>query len=158
METTFPILVVEDQESDFILLKRAFERVKVTNTIQWARDGYEALDYLQGKGKFADRFKYPLPDILIVDLKMPRMSGFELLAYIHNNPDFRVIPTVVMSASKQDSDLRKAYDLGASTFFVKPTDFHTLVELVKRLYDYWRLAEKPPVSFRQKPEAANKGK
>jgi CheY-like chemotaxis protein len=156
METNFPILVVEDQEADFILLKRAFERVKVTNPIQWARDGYEALDYLQGKAKYADRSKFPLPDLLIVDLKMPRMSGFELLDYIHNNPDFRVIPTIVMSASKQDADLKKAYDLGASTFFVKPTDFSTLVDLVKRLYDYWKMAEKPPSSLRQITDLAQK--
>src|SRR4051812_46844259 len=101
-DSNYTILVVEDDENDLTLLKMAFKKNNILNPMQWARDGLEAVDYLNGKGIYADREVYPFPEVLILDLKMPRMNGLELLAWIRDHPDYRVIPTIIMSSSRQD--------------------------------------------------------
>lgn len=145
MNLNFTILAAEDEESDFFLLQRAFHKNNITDSIQWVKDGMEAADYLQAKGKYSDRLKYPFPDLCILDLKMPRMGGIEFLEWMRDHPEFRVIPTIVMSSSKLDSDVLKAYSLGANTYFIKPTDFDGLVKLVKGIYEYWGRGVKPNI-------------
>ena len=137
MTPNYSILVVEDEDSDFMLLERAFRKNKIPNAIYRVRDGLEGLHYLQGTEEFSDRTKYPFPEVIILDLKTPRMSGLELLAWIRDHPECRVIPTIIMSSSQQDVDVAKAYELGANTYFVKPTGFESLLKLTASIHDYW---------------------
>jgi len=137
MKSEYCILVAEDDDNDFMLLRRAFDKSGSKQRLERVMDGLQAIDYLEGKGAFTDRLKFPSPDILIVDLKMPRMTGLELLSWIRDHPQYRVIPTLIMSSSDQQVDIAKAYDLGANTYFVKPSDFETLRTLVKSIGDYW---------------------
>jgi CheY-like chemotaxis protein len=150
MNPNYTILIVEDDESDFYLLQRAFKKNEITNPVQWMKDGMEAILYLQGEGTYADRSKFPFPEVVILDLKLPRMSGLEVLAWIRDRPEYRVIPTIIMSSSQLDVDIQKAYELGANTYFVKPTDFQSLVDLTKSLHEYWLRGTKPGISRRPK--------
>jgi CheY-like chemotaxis protein len=115
----------------------------VEGAIHVVRDGQEAIEYLTGRGGFADRSKYPFPNVVITDLKMPRMSGFELLAWIHDHKEFCVIPTIVLSSSKHDKDVSRAYELGVNTYMVKPADFDMLGEMVRLIRDYWSMSIRP---------------
>ncbi len=150
MKPNYTILVVEDEDSDYFLLERAFRKNNVQNPIQRVKDGLEGLHYLQGIGQFTDRDKFPFPDVVILDLKTPRMSGLELLAWIREHPECRVIPTVIMTSSQQDVDIEKAYALGANTYFVKPTKFQDLVDLTASIQDYWRRGTRPGLSRKPK--------
>jgi CheY-like chemotaxis protein len=143
MKSNYLILVVEDDDSDFFLLERAFRKNNIKNPIVRVKDGLEGLHYLQGSGDYTDREKFPFPDVIILDLKTPRMSGMELLAWIRDHPDCRVIPTVIMSSSQQDVDVSRAYELGANTYFVKPTTFEDLIQLTSTIQDYWRRGVRP---------------
>ncbi len=148
----FTILLVEDDENDILLIKKALKRNYVDNPIHVARNGQEAMDYLMGKGEFADREKHPFPDVVITDLKMPMVTGFELLSWIHEHPEYRVIPTIVLSSSKHDLDVARAYNSGANTYMVKPSDFEEQAEMIKIIRDYWAISVKPSVStLKKKP-------
>jgi CheY-like chemotaxis protein len=113
----YTILLVEDEENDAMLLKMAFQKIDILAPIQSVKDGLEAIAYLNGERDYANRALHPFPEVLIVDLKMARMSGLELLAGIRDHPVFRVIPTIIMSSSRADLDTKKAYDLGANTLY-----------------------------------------
>ena len=127
----FVILIVEDEENDVLLLSRALGRVAAGAMVRWVRNGLEALQYLQGDGEFSDREKYPLPRAIFLDLKMPQMSGFELLAWVRDKPELQGIPTIIISGSKLARDVDQAYRLGANMYLVKPTDCERLAEMVK---------------------------
>jgi CheY-like chemotaxis protein len=142
-DSTFTILLVEDEENDALLVKMAFKKNDIPNPVQWVRDGLEAIAYLNGEGEFADRDCYPFPEVLILDLKMPRMNGLELLAWIRDHPEFKVIPTIIMSSSRLDSDVEKAYNLGVNTYMIKPSSFDELARMVKFAHDYWSVSIKP---------------
>jgi len=146
MDSSISVLVAEDEESDFLLLERALKRSDERLKIYRVRDGVEGMEYIKGEGEFADRVRFPLPQMLIVDLKMPRMTGMEFLAWLRSEPSRRVIPTLMMSSSEQAADVRQAYELGANTYFLKPSDFRSLVELCKQIAAYWRHGIKPPIS------------
>lgn len=143
MTANFHILLVEDDENDVILIRRALKKHFVESSLYVARDGQEAIEYLTGKDKFSDRSAHPFPDVVITDLKMPRLSGFELLGWIHDHKEFRIVPSIVLSSSKQESDVTRAYELGANTYMVKPADFDTLAEMVRLIRGYWLLSIKP---------------
>jgi CheY-like chemotaxis protein len=143
MKPNYLILIVEDDDSDFFLLERAFRKNNISNPIVRVKDGLEGLYYLQGSGDFTDRKNFPFPDVIILDLKTPRMSGLELLAWMRDHPECRVIPTVIMSSSQQDVDVSKAYELGANTYFVKPTTFQDLIGLTKSIQEYWLRGARP---------------
>ena len=98
--------------------------------------------YLQGRGAYANRTTAPAPSLIILDLKMPRKSGLEVLQWINDNPDVAVVPTIVLSASNLEADVRAAYNLGANTYFVKPTTFEELVETMRMVERYWKKAAK----------------
>jgi CheY-like chemotaxis protein len=133
-----PILAAEDEETDRFILKLAFEHAKLPRVVGMVRDGQECVDYLSGVGAFADRTRYPLPVLLILDLKMPRMDGFQVLTWLAMRPEFKNIPVVVLSSSSDDSDIKKAKRLGARDYFVKP---HALADLVKILQECIRLID-----------------
>ena len=138
------ILLVEDDPNDIILIKRAFEKANITNPLQVIEDGEEAISYLTGKGRYGNRVKYPLPMLLLLDLKLPRKSGHEVLEWLHKQPMLKRLTVVVLTSSQQSSDINKAYDLGTNSYLVKPVTFDALVEMVKTLNFYWvTLNEKP---------------
>ena len=140
------VLVVEDDPNDVFLLRRAFKKACPQVTLQACKDGEEAMQYLKGDNAFADRTKFPMPKVLITDLKLPRVSGFDLLRWLRENSSCRVIPTVVLSASSVDEDVQRAYELGANCYFCKPTSFERLVAVVGLLNTFWNeaLVPQPP--------------
>jgi CheY-like chemotaxis protein len=140
------ILLVEDDANDVMLLRQALARNGISPHLEVVNDGEEALDYLQHSGEFSNCVQHPVPDVIFIDLKMPRMGGFEVLRWLHENPGCPIVPAIVFSASRLDDDIKEAYRLGASSYFVKPTEFEELQYLVKILYEYWRRAEHPALS------------
>jgi CheY-like chemotaxis protein len=142
-DANYTILLVEDDENDAMLLKMAFEKNNIPNPVHWVRDGLEAVAYLNGDDIYADRQKYPFPEVLLLDLKMPRMTGLELLAWISEHPEYKVIPTIIMTSSRQELDIENAYKLGANTYMTKPISFDQLAQMVKVTHEYWAISSKP---------------
>lgn len=138
------ILLVDDDEDDIILTKRAFERMRVANPLQVANNGEEAIDYLSGKGPFADRAKHPLPTLVLLDVKMPRKGGHEVLEWLKAQPQLRRIPVVMLTSSKDPSDVNRAYDHGVNSYLVKPLSFDGLAEIARTLNLYWIVTNQTP--------------
>ena len=131
------LLVVEDSEDDIFFIERIFKQIGARCDLQFVRDGVEAVDYLAGRDKFADRSKYPLPTIILMDLKMPRMNGFEVLEWIQRQPEIKLIPTVVITSSTLQEDVTRAYRLGANAVMNKPVDKESLTQMLKTFHIYW---------------------
>jgi len=131
------ILHVEDDSNDVLLFQHACRKAGVNCNLQTVNDGDEAIAYLQGEARFADRQQYPLPDLMLLDLKMPRLNGFEVLAWLRQEEKCRSLPVVVLSSSNHDADIKRAYSLGANSYLVKPVEFDSLVEIVKVVHQYW---------------------
>src|SRR5258708_993633 len=138
------ILVAEDREDDIVLIRRAFTRARVVNPIHVVRDGEEAVAYLKGEGKFTNRAEYPLPELLLLDLKMPRMNGFEVLRWVREQPNLRALRVVVLTSSEDIRDVNLAYQLGANSFLVKPGEFERFVDLSHALSGYWIWMNRAP--------------
>jgi CheY-like chemotaxis protein len=139
----YTILLVDDEENDATLVKMAFKKANILNPVQWVKDGMEAVAYLNAEGIYADRTRYPFPQVLLLDLKMPRMNGLELLQWLRVNSHFRIIPTIIMTSSRHDADIEKAYDLGVNTYMIKPSSFNELTAMVKVMHEYWAISVKP---------------
>lgn len=139
------ILVVDDDENDRWLIERALRAAGVGGPIYLASDGAEAIAYMMGEGKFAQREKYAYPTFVMTDLKMPHVDGFGVLEFLKGNPEWAIIPTVVFTASHDRDDIKKAYMLGASSYHVKPADPAALREFVATLNAYWLTCEVPEV-------------
>lgn len=137
MSQTASILLVEDNAMDVELTLDAFREAHFSNTIQVANNGQEALDYLFGLGKFADRQSYPLPDIILLDLKMPRVDGFEVLRQIKDTPLVKRIPVIILTSSREEGDRALGYDCGANSYLVKPVSFDGFLAVVRKIGDYW---------------------
>jgi CheY-like chemotaxis protein len=150
------ILLVEDREDDILLIRRAFEKAHVPNPVYVLRDGEEAISYLKGEGKFANREEHPLPHMILLDLHMPRMDGFEVIKWIRQQPGFGSLLVIVLTSSDQLRDVNEAYRLGANSFLVKPLDFQNFVELGEIIRNYWintnRVPEIARVPDRQNPK------
>ncbi len=142
------ILIAEDLEDDIVLIRRALQRADVQNPVQIVRNGDQVIAYLSGEGKFANREEYPLPSLLLLDLKMPRMDGFEVLRWIRKQPGLRALRVIVLTSSEDIRDVNEAYELGANSFLVKPMDFENSVEISKFLKDYWLRKDRAPVVSR----------
>lgn len=141
------ILLVDDDENDLFLVQKAFRDVGVTQPIYLAHGGEEALAYLKGEGKFADRERYTYPTFVMTDLNMPRANGFAVLDYLKRHPDYGVIPTVIWSSSADPDDVKKSYRLGASSYHVKPSSLEELRRQLKVLHDYWMTCQTPLVDI-----------
>jgi CheY-like chemotaxis protein len=126
-------LLVEDDENDFILLKRALLRVDGDAQLQWVKDGAEAKEYLLGEGRFSNRSVHPVPSVVLSDLKMPRCSGLELVQWVRQQGTFSTLPFIMFSASDQPTDVGLAYEDGANWYLAKPSTFDELVEMLRRL-------------------------
>ena len=132
-----PILMIEDSPEDVHLSSKALMRAKVDNPIVTVGHGYEAIEYLQGTGKYTNREEFPLPCFILLDLKMPRMNGLEFLSWVQKTPEFRRIPTIVFTTSAREEDIKAAYERGAHSFITKPLDFMELVKLIRAGHSYW---------------------
>jgi len=133
MNAQLNILVAEDDPNDTLLLKRAFYKAGVDTPIHFVTDGLEVIDYLQGKAPYDDPMRHPLPALLLLDLKMPRMNGFEVLEWLREHPDMRGLLVTVFSSSDQPEDMHRAYALGADCFMVKPVNTAEYVGIVKEI-------------------------
>jgi len=142
-KSTHTILLVDDEEHDLEFMKRALDRIGVFNPVQVVHNGQEAVSYLLGTAPFDDRAKTPFPAVIITDLKMPLMGGLELLRWIHANPRYRVVPTVVLTSSSAQADVDAAFAQGAVGYMVKPVRPDDLQRVVKTIIDYWRLSLVP---------------
>jgi CheY-like chemotaxis protein len=131
------LLIVEDRPADVLLIRRAFMKAQIANPLQVVGDGVDAVAYLSGSGAFGDRQKHPLPALLLLDLKLPRTSGLEVLSWLRAQPDLRRLPVVVLTSSKETSDVNRAYELGANSYLLKPVTFESLLEMIKTLRLYW---------------------
>ena len=139
------ILVVEDDLDDQTLIVDAFRSNGVENPIQVVNSGAQAIAYLMGEGEFTDRKKHPYPTFVMTDLKMPNGDGFSVLEHLKANPEWAVIPAVVLTASNDPDDVKKAYMLGASCYHQKPASHTELRQHLKTLHDYWMTCEIPEV-------------
>lgn len=131
------ILVIEDDPNDLFFIKRAFSALNTRCGMQAVGDGAEAIDYLRGVDDYADRSRFPLPALILMDLKMPRVDGFEFLSWLRREESLKIIPVVVFSSSNLEGDVRRAYELGANSFIVKLQDNTALPETLKTLASYW---------------------
>jgi CheY-like chemotaxis protein len=137
------ILIAEDDENDVHLVQLALRRAGLKNPLQFVKDGQEAIDYLCGNGLYGDRVAFPFPGVVITDIKMPRKTGLEVLQWLSEHPDCSIIPSIVLSASAEPDDVLKAYQLGVSTYFRKPSKIDELTEILKAISHYWDLAVTP---------------
>ncbi len=135
--TSGPVLIAEDEESDALILKLALAKAGLPNPVVIVQDGQEAVDYLAGNAPYENRAAHPLPALLVLDLKMPRMSGFDVLKWLGEQASQRKVPAVVLSASPDESDIQKARQLGARDYFVKPFDMSELVDIVHTVRTRW---------------------
>lgn len=141
----FTLLIVDDDEDARYLAQATFEDLATKYTVQVASSGDEAIAYLKGQGKFADRKKFEFPSYILTDLQMAPGDGFHLLEFLKTNPALSVIPVVVLSCSDDPDDIRQAYLLGASSFLVKPVSLAALKTLLRKVHDYWTECEVPEV-------------
>lgn len=138
------ILLVEDNAADAELTIRALKKQNLTNRLFWIEDGAEALDFLSCRGKFTQRNPGSFPKVILLDLKLPKVNGLEILKIIKADPITRAIPVVIMTSSKEDPDIKAAYALGANSFIVKPVDFDHFMHAVSNLGVYWLMLNQPP--------------
>jgi CheY-like chemotaxis protein len=136
-----PILLVEDNDADVELALRAFRRPRLANPIAVARDGEEALDSLHRRGVFAA--DAPIPGIVLLDLRLPKVDGLEVLCQLKAHPVYRHVPVVVLTTSAEDRDVTQAYELGAASYIVKPVEFDKFQEVVERIDLYWMVTNVP---------------
>jgi CheY-like chemotaxis protein len=137
------VLAADDEESDRLLLIRAFKLFEIPIPIQVVKNGEEVVAYLSGAGRYADRNQYPIPTVILLDIKMPRMDGFDVLEWIKRNPQYSVVPTIVWSSSRMLQDVKKAYELGANAYLQKPSSLHEIQSLMELTFRFWSIAEKP---------------
>lgn len=138
------ILLVEDNPGDEELTLRALQKSNVLNPVVVARDGAEALDYLFVRGKYADRDASVLPQVVLLDLKLPKVNGLEVLRAVRADPRTRRLPVVILSSSNEDQDLISSYDLGANSYVRKPVDFAQFLDAARQLGLYWLVLNQPP--------------
>jgi two-component system response regulator len=138
------ILLVEDNPNDVELTLRALKKHNITNKIHVVKDGAEALEYIFAKGVYANRKIEDYPKVILLDLKLPKVDGLEVLRQIKSNEQTKLIPVVVLTSSKEERDLVESYRLGANSYITKPVDFESFVKAVSELGLYWLLLNQPP--------------
>jgi CheY-like chemotaxis protein len=148
MSSTLNILAAEDNEDDLFLLQEAFKKNGTTSRLLTVRDGVEAVAYLKGEETYGDRVEYPFPDVLLLDLNMPRMNGFEVLEWLRQDSQCSRLVVHVLTASARKGDVERAYSLRANSFVVKPSRFNDLVAFVKTLHQWHQFT-----AFPQRPDA-----
>jgi len=145
MSTEYTILLVEDNPKDVFLIQRAFRKAEIEAQLQVVTDGDAAVQYLSGETPYHDRLIYPLPAFVLLDLKLPRRSGAEVLSWLRQEPMLRRLPVVILTSSKEYRDVNQVYDLGANAYIVKPIDFDSLVDIIKTINLHW-------ITYNEKPQ------
>lgn len=143
------ILLVEDNPDDVTLTLRAFKKNNILNEVVVANDGLEALDYLFGTGKYAGRDTSIMPAIVLLDLKMPKLGGMEVLRRMRADERTKLVPVTILTSSKEEHDITEGYEFGCNSYIRKPVDFMQFVEAVKQLGMYWLLMNEPPPQKRR---------
>jgi CheY-like chemotaxis protein len=138
------ILLAEDDPNDVLLIRRALTKAHIANPVVTVEDGDAVIDYLDGRGVYGDRTPHPAPILLLLDLKMPRKSGFEVLEWLRARPFIGRLPVVVLTSSREMMDINHAYDLGANSYLVKPGSPDELLAIVRTLGMYWLVFNEPP--------------
>ena len=144
MQRSAHILLVEDNRMDVELTLDAFHEARLNNTVHVAANGQAALDYLLGHGEFADRAAHPLPNLILLDLKLPGVDGFEVLRQVKSTPIIKRLPVVVLTSSKEEGDRALSYDIGANSYLVKPVSFEGFLNVVREIDGYWLTLNAPP--------------
>ena len=138
------ILLAEDDEDHARLIRMAFKKSGLVNPLHIVSDGEQAIAYLQGEGPYANREEYPLPILLLLDLKMPRTDGFAVLEWIRQQPSLKRLPVIALTTSENIYDVNRAYDLGANSFLVKPLNMEDFMRLTQAIHGYWLFLSRPP--------------
>ena len=139
------ILLVEDRRMDVELTLDAFREAQLQDTVHVAWTGEQALDYLFGRGEFGDRDRHPMPDLVLLDLKLPGIDGQEVLRQVKSTPELKRLPVVVLTSSREQRDRLECYDHGVNSFLVKPISFDGFTEVVREVHAYWLGLNVPPV-------------
>lgn len=137
MDRLAHILLVEDNRMDVELTLDAFKEARLLNTIHVSPNGQDALNYLFGRGKYADRITYPMPNLVLLDLKLPGVDGFEVLRQVKSAPILKRLPVVILTSSKEEGDRALTYDIGANSYIVKPVSFNGFLDVIKQIEGYW---------------------
>lgn len=132
-----PVLLAEDNEEDIFLIRRAWQKCGYPNPLVVTNDGYQAIDYLGGQPPYTDRRRYPLPCLVLLDIKMRLLDGFEVLAWLQTRPELRHLPAVMLSASHAEEDTARAWRLGALDYFVKPVEPTELQNILRKVHERW---------------------
>jgi len=143
-EPPIEVLLIEDNPNDVEMTLYAFEQYRLSNRIHVVRDGAEALEFIFATGAYADRQNAENPRVILLDLKLPKVDGLEVLRQIKSDPRTRAIPVVVLTSSREESDIVESYNLGVNSYIVKPVDFEQFTEAVRQLGLYWLLLNEPP--------------
>lgn len=138
------ILLAEDDPNDVLLIQRAFQKAGLFNALRIVRDGEQTIDYLSGRGMYAQRDRFPLPFMLLLDLKMPGADGFEVLRWLRADPNLKRLLVVVLTSSTLQADVDRAYELGANSYLVKPVEFEQMVSMIQRFETYWAEINRTP--------------
>lgn len=139
------ILLVEDNPVDVKITKRAFQEGRIKNSLYVARDGAEALDFVYRKGKYTDESKAPRPDLILLDIKLPKVNGIDILKRLKTDPNLKRIPITMLTVSDKNEDIIRSFDLGVNSYITKPVDFDKFVEAMKAHHFYWTVVtELPP--------------
>jgi len=147
------VLLVENNPDDVWLVEMAFERAELKHRLITVADGLQALDYIKGRGKYGNREKYPLPDLILLDLGLPGLSGMDMLEHLRGQPKTKNVPITVLSGSSFVRDVTRAYELGANSFLMKPSDLRKFTAAIKETVDFWLGSTKlsSPPDFLQMP-------
>jgi len=137
MPTLPSCLYVEDEKSDILLLEFAWARLELTNPLKTVKDGEEALAYLKGTGVHGDRKQYPIPGLVLLDLNLPRVSGMQVLEWIRQQPQFVSLPVVICTSSENPHERKRAWQLGANDYLIKPLGMEKILGLVRKLQEEW---------------------
>ena len=138
----YPILLVEDNPDDVLITKRAFKKGKIKNRLYTVENGLEAIKFLQREGEYAD---VPIPSLILLDINMPLMNGFQVLEKIKKDEELRKIPVIMLTTSERDVDIEKAYSLGCNSYIVKPVNFQKFLEVIINAQEYWLQVCKVPL-------------
>lgn len=138
------ILLAEDDPNDVLLIQRAFQKAGFQNLLKVVRDGEQAIAYLSGADQYSDRNRFPLPFLLLLDLKMPGTDGFEVLQWVRSDRDLKRMLVIVLTSSNLQSDVDRAYELGANSYLVKPVEFQEMVNMIQRFEAYWSEINRTP--------------
>jgi len=158
MDNNQYILLAEDDPNDVLLLQRAFQKAGLRDSLKVVRDGEQAIEYFSGKGAYSNRERFPLPFLLLLDLKMPGTDGFEVLQWVRGEPDLKRLLVVVLTSSNLQADVDRAYELGANSYLVKPVEFDEMVNMIQRFEAYWTEINRMPTTATatqaQRPETS----